>query len=306
MCKALKPSKFLPAKRTEANLLKAQFDELISLPSLRYLCDSMSEGVLIINQERQIVFANRYIKQFTGKTKTEDYLGQRPGELFNCINACNDTGGCGTSLFCTECGAPAAILASCKNNRREIRECNILTRDKSALNFEISTTPLKVGKHDYILCTLQNVSDEKRRGVLERIFFHDIMNTASGIQGLSKLLQNKVPAEQDLYVKKICESMTSLIGEVESQRELLSMERGDLSIQLEPLDALLAIRDVRSIYKNHAVAQNRTLQVIPAPEKNIFEQRSAPAHPGFGQYGQECLRGMPRRSLSNAFMPRSA
>ncbi|MDP8262499.1 MAG: hypothetical protein P9M13_04250 [Candidatus Ancaeobacter aquaticus] len=39
-------------------------------------------------------------------------IGKRPGELFGCVHATEMPAGCGTSVFCTECGAVKSIISA--------------------------------------------------------------------------------------------------------------------------------------------------------------------------------------------------
>ena len=50
-----------------------------------------------------------YFLDFFGK---ESIYGMRAGECVDCIHAWEEKGGCGTSEFCSECGAVNAVMNS--------------------------------------------------------------------------------------------------------------------------------------------------------------------------------------------------
>ena len=82
---------------------------------------------------------------------------------------------------CRECGAAKAIKAAVSMQINESQECKITTDDNGievSFDFLVHTQPLKLEGKDYTLFTVQNISHEKRREALERIFFHDVLNTA--------------------------------------------------------------------------------------------------------------------------------
>lgn len=76
------------------------------------------------------------------------------------------------------CGAAKAIVArlAC---RSDIQECRITTTNQRALDFRVWTFPININNEKFTAFTLIDISNEKRREVPERIFFHDILNTAN-------------------------------------------------------------------------------------------------------------------------------
>ncbi len=70
--------------------------------------------LLMINNCRQTVFCNSAFQSIaTGKSPYET-VGLRPGEVLGCVHSVAHEGGCGTSKFCRDCGAAAAIIRSWK------------------------------------------------------------------------------------------------------------------------------------------------------------------------------------------------
>ena len=157
------------------------------------LMECFPEPALILNRQRQIVHSNRQFAELLGHDVP---LGQRPGEALGCEHAGEGPSGCGTSEACRYCGAVLAILASADGNESATRECR-LTRHESvpcasesevfaALDMRVRATPLRLGTAGFTVLALRDITDEKRRAVLERIFFHDAINTAGGIFDILK------------------------------------------------------------------------------------------------------------------------
>jgi len=65
---------------------------------------------IIINEQRQVVFANYAFTKMIGKKRFEDGLGQRLGELVDCIHAHDYIYCCGTGENCRYCGAVLKVL----------------------------------------------------------------------------------------------------------------------------------------------------------------------------------------------------
>ena len=111
---------------------KHQVETIASAPFLTEALECVNEVVVIINAERQIVFANR---RFPGRSDDEihqQYHGMRPGEALRCVHAVAGYApdGCGTTDFCSTCGAVRAVLESQKRGSG-LQECNILLGDGS-------------------------------------------------------------------------------------------------------------------------------------------------------------------------------
>lgn len=206
--------------------------------SVRECFDAVSEIILIVNANRQIVFFNSHVPELLGLAP-ESIYGLRPGEALSCMYACKNPAGCGTARFCSECGAVNAILNSLAD-RNDLRECRIQQGQGTAFDFLVKTTPLKVNAEVFCIVAITDISHEKRRRLLERIFFHDIMNTAAGLQmlvnsfrdagqpGFTELRQNLVTASKQL------------IEEIKSQKELLAAE----SNELKPAFSLVCAGDI--------------------------------------------------------------
>ncbi len=106
------------------------------------------------------------------------------------MNAADAPGGCGTGARCGLCGAVKAILASQQTGERASAEARILIGggDVRALDLLITANPATVAGVPLTICTLRDISDQKRRQILENVFFHDVLNTVGGISGLASML----------------------------------------------------------------------------------------------------------------------
>jgi len=94
---------FAPAERSpreEIARQRACFDqELFFNEVLSYI----PIPVMILNLNRQIVFANKAVLDLTESPDLNTILGLRPGELIKCKHSHDGPGGCGTTHFCRYC-----------------------------------------------------------------------------------------------------------------------------------------------------------------------------------------------------------
>ncbi|MDJ0664117.1 MAG: ATP-binding protein [Acidimicrobiia bacterium] len=236
-------------------------------PTSAILDDSMLTAVVnateafvaILDSQREIVFANETLLE-TFDHDLVAALGQRFGALAGCRNADEAPDGCGTTPGCMECGANQAIRAA-QESLRVQEECRILRRDGEPIDLAVTATPLTIGGGTYTLLTAVDISDRKRRESLERIFFHDIMNTASGVHGLSAMVRSVPVEERDGLLDMIEQASGQLIDEISAQRELLAAETTELETHPQRVHSLQLLHTVVGLYSSHDVAHGKRLVV---------------------------------------------
>lgn len=257
---------FAAPERASDGEIKRVFRQVMETPLLAQLLDAAPGGILVLNAERQIVFANRSILHFAGLTEPDAVLGVRPGEALRCIHSDEMPAGCGTSVFCTTCGVVKAILASQKG-KADIQECRILRQKTGeALDLRAQATPLLLNNNPLTIFALLDISDEKRRKALERIFFHDILNTASGMKGFAELLQDASPEETSEYKQIIASLSRMIVDEINSQRTLTAAENNELTITPSAVQSLELLQELMALYQHHDIAKDRRLQLAAGSE----------------------------------------
>lgn len=261
-------TQFAPAERLTSQEIQSQSEFFSNKPYLRQLADSLPSPLLALNTHRQIVFANQALADLVGKERPDDLYGLRPGEALHCIHSNETEGGCGTTEFCRTCGAARAILAAI-GGRRDIQECRITTREGESMDLRALACPWMDGK-EFVSFSLEDISHEKRRRALERIFFHDVLNTAGGVQGLTDLLKEEADPQQARELVDLIQiSAHTLIDEINAQKALSAAETGDLTVQPQSVRTDDLLKEVMDLYKNHISAKDRRLDLHPDTESII-------------------------------------
>ena len=180
---------FAPTARSSPEEIAHSHRTLADDGVLTQTLDAFPELVLVLNQNREVVLANEVACRALGRTVPE-MLGKRPGELVECEQVRKAPCGCGTSEACRTCGAVFAILES-QQGRPSIRECRVSRRTAKgfeSLDLRVACRALTAQAESFTVFVATDISAEKRRDVLERIFFHDILNLAGVVQGFVSLL----------------------------------------------------------------------------------------------------------------------
>lgn len=263
-----KETHFAPAERAPRPEVHNLHELLSGVPLLDEILGSVPDALLFLNAHRQIVFANRATFCFLGIEPTPNVLGSRPGEALGCVHATETAGGCGTTEFCQTCGAVQAILAAQKGSS-DVQECRIAIKDSfDAVDLKVSTVPFKYDGELFTICALQDISHEKRRRTLERTFFHDVLNTAGGLQGYTDLLQESEPEEVPEVATRVSEIAQHLIEEIESQRSLMAAEADELSVDPRELRTKEVLEELAVAYRHHRVATGKDI-IIAAESDNV-------------------------------------
>jgi signal transduction histidine kinase len=268
-------TQFAPAERASEAQVQGQHRSLLGIPFLEKILDSVPDILVFLNEQRQVVFANEAVFSFLGKEPTPELLGNRPGEAFGCVHARQTEGGCGTTEFCQTCGAVQAIL-SAQRGTPEVKECRItLEGSGDALDLKVSTVPFEHEGERFTICTLQDISHEKRRRALERTFFHDVLNTAGGLRGFAELLLESEPDEIPEVAGTVNKISRQLIEEIETQRALLAAEANQLSVDMVELDTREILEELAVVYRRHEVAEKKKIEIAADCESATFRSDRA-------------------------------
>ena len=266
MVNAILDTHFAAPERTDSLELDRQVSLFHNELLLAELGDAVPNLMMVLNRQREVVYANKQLLDVLGVKSIDEIKGQRPGELFNCEYADKMPAGCGTSEFCQVCGAVGAILGA-QDGLQSSQECHLLTKENMAYTMQAWATPYVFEGNAYVIFLLVDISEQKRRQSLERLFYHDIMNSAGGISGLASILMlRRKPEDAIRTVSLIQGAADRLIEEVKSHRQLAAAERGEVEIDIKTAESLRLMQDVANSYSEHEVANQRTIKINPASD----------------------------------------
>lgn len=260
----------IPTIRSSQQEVYEQVEVLGSHPLLGLMLEAMPEMAAILNANRQIILANSALANYLKIKNLNQVLGCRPGEASGCPNAVIHDQGCGCAPLCRNCGAAAAIgsalagqTASCK--------CTIHPEGKlESWDLVVKASPLIVDDQRFVIFALTDVSREASYRILERTFFHDILNTAGGVQGLADLVNDAEDMDEvQEYAPLLANQAEQLVAAIESQRDMLAAERGELEVAVQPVGSLTVVQATMDLYRSHQVALDRTIARDPECDRMI-------------------------------------
>jgi len=251
-----------PGERCNDENLKKQMDYLEELPFLKQGLNATNSMMLILNTCRQAVFANKAFLAMVNMMESSELVGKRLGEIISCIHACDAINGCGTAEACKYCNAVNTVLETMETNEEssgEFSNINTMNGYEENINLSIHVAPLQVKKERFFVVSFADNSDSVRKRILERTFFHDIINTAGALKGIVGLLKDDVPDIIKPEVEFVEDVFKSLVEEIQGQKYMMDAENKQLVLQLTNIETLTELKSVSKLYEGHDSAINKTI-----------------------------------------------
>lgn len=253
-------TEFASAKRTDQDRVYDINRLIVSSFVIDDLMNKLDQIVFILDENRQTVYANRSALAISGAYSQETVLGKRPGEIFGCrYSDCFN--GCGTSKFCRECGAVNAILKTQRQCADVLDECVISTKDGTTYELAVSTRPFSLGDCSYTLFSISDISAKKRMAVLEKIFFHDVINIAGGIHSMLQLVKDGEVADKHKVNDMLISSSEQLLNEINAHKMLRAAECGDLIVKSGKYDSEYIVKKSAALAEHLKCAVGKIVEV---------------------------------------------
>ena len=261
---------FAPPQRADRQTLAGQIDAVNHNPVLNSLLEIVDGLVAILNEHRQILALNHHLLHMLGIENPAEALGLRPGEAIGCIHADTGPGGCGTSGFCSTCGAAVAIVTSLSTSEPVERMCAITIRksDKTKDIFlRVRSQPLTIDSRKCLLLFIQDITHQQQSAIVDRIFFHDLNNIIHGLLNAGELLAIQQP---DNKLINIVQNLSiQLSNEIAIQSLLNQSKQTEFKPVLNRTTPGQVIQGIQKALIRHPAAVSRHL-LFPEPLPDII------------------------------------
>jgi nitrogen fixation/metabolism regulation signal transduction histidine kinase len=239
---------FAPATRKTSEQILKEYELIGSQKFFTEIFGAITGTGAVIDENRQIVYANDEFLSLLGINTLESVLGKRPGEVIACIHSGDVPSGCGTSLACAYCGSVNAILESQKTGEKSIKETQIsrvVNGKHTSWDMNVISTPISFNGELFYVLILQDISDIKRRAALERVFFHDLLNSIGGLNGLITILKGGTSPEETSELINLSEEVIrDITEEILAQRQIRAAENGELKVSIELINSIELLESV--------------------------------------------------------------
>jgi nitrogen-specific signal transduction histidine kinase len=229
------------------------------------LTNAMPDMVLLTNSQRKVVYVNKTVKEISGFESTTGFLDRHPGEIISCINQISLFDVCGFHQNCSGCELNCQLINKFHDKTTQMHESKIISLMdgvEKQFDFLITTTPTHIDGKEYLIVIIKDISAQKRKQALERIFFHDIINLAGSLNGIIKLVTSQQSKEIfDKYLPASLRLSGELMDEINSQRDISLAEVGELAIKNEWVNSIQVISHVEEMLTYYKESKDKQIRI---------------------------------------------
>lgn len=225
---------FKPQKRKDLDEISTERDLINKLDFFKDIFNSLSTLSLVLNSSNQIIFASNDFLDLIDLSTQEKLIGYRPGEALGCVNVPENGEGCGTSDACQMCDAVKTVQECQQTGKKIQKEARLTTSTKNkivAFDLKVTASPFQVEDKVFYIVSFEDISVQQQHKRLERTFYHDMVNIASSIKGITSLLRSSTDdSKKEMFAEKLNFASQMILDQIESQRQMVAAEKNELSI----------------------------------------------------------------------------
>ena len=251
---------FAPPERADKNLIHTEIEIISRSPIMSGLLNTVNGLLAVVNEHRQVIALNDSFLELLGIDDPAESLGLRPGEILNCTHCHDEPAGCGTTRYCSTCGAAIAMVACIETGIPSEEICALSAKINMSdveLVLKVKSQCINIEESRFILLFLQDITLQMHRAALERTFFHDLNNMIGILTGATELLVESSPSELTDIVQK---AAVRLKREVDIQRFLLQGETIDYKIDLQSVSTREIIEELQTCFSSHRLCIDRKIE----------------------------------------------
>lgn len=230
--------------------LTKEYELIQSNQMMVSILNGLPISILILNKARQLVFGNRTFLKLMKISDISVILGKRFGEFMGCPSSDKGFEGCGSSQNCFSCGAKRSIV-NCIENGSGSEDVTMLNADLEMLHLNVSAEMINFDGVEFLLLSLKDISSDKQKILLERIFYHDILNSAHNISSMAELISSEDAKEnKDEYFGLLMKSTNDLIDEINTHRLLTNGNQNDYISRPVKINSFVLFKEIKTEFES--------------------------------------------------------
>ena len=270
--KQINVTHFASAERSSQRMINREHKAIMNNMQVNKIMKDVPNLGVILDKNRQIVYANEAITSLLGLSNMDKTLGMRPGELVSCIYSDVTTGGCGTAKACQDCGAVGTILKCLETRQHEEGTCDInsfLGGQLVPFKFKISCSPFQAKDGEFfVIANLADIKgDEDKRKELENKAKKTAQTSHEQMSALNEFVE-KVDGSGQL--EALMDTIKGNEETIEFKR-LVSAENGTLKLQPDRHSAFVLVENAVRAVREKPFAKDKIIELAPPfPSINIL------------------------------------
>lgn len=236
--------------------------------SMQKILDAFQQPTILLDQYEKVITVNmNFLKLFLCPTG-DHLIGKKPEEIFNCVYAKETINSNKTADRCQNCGVNLSLKENKVNCQKFTEKCNLTYVDENghiddSHYLKVTTSPFCFNGEQFYLFSITDISNEVRRKLLEKIFFHDVLNKAGNIVGIMDVIDliGKDTKESVELYESLRSTSQDLFNEIKYQRDLSAAENNELKPVFSPTRSLDILQSTKNEIVNSDVAINREILI---------------------------------------------
>ena len=138
------------------------------------------------------------------------------------------------------------------------------------LDFRIWIWTRRHGGESFHVSLLSDIRAEKRLDLMERIFYHDILNLVSGMQGVCELMREEEEGARNAELELLIFAVERVNDLIQSQRDLTFAERGEYEVVAHKMGSVSLLTDITALMRRETSCRGKTLVIAPESDDVFF------------------------------------
>jgi len=267
---------FASADKAAFAEIESSYHSLKNNPLLRMFQEAMPDLAMIINANRQLVYANTNLIRFLELEDDQMPLGERLGNLLSCIHSEEEPSGCGTTEACRFCGIVNAVLESQYSGKPVVKEARItaLLQKEEVISYDlkIKASPLQYKDQEYTILCINDISDRKRLAILENSYINDVFDVASELKNVVSSINKQGLDNDNRSIIETAEKVNyELVNDLLAQKMLNEAEEGTLKTNVSLCNTVRLFKEVEQYYSTQEIARGSKLFMDPFSHSINFQ-----------------------------------
>lgn len=236
--------------------------------SMQNILDAISQPTILLSQDKLIISVNNNFLQFFSCINNTDLIGKKPTDIFSCISAVETIHYDRIADQCQNCNLK---LGSKENNltiQEFTDECQLTLINANGhindlYNMKVTTSPFSYEGKQFYLFSITDISLNVRRRLLDKIFFHDILNKAGNIIGILDVMGLFKDDDQksEELLASLKNTSQDLLNEIKYQRDLSAAENNELSPVFSRANSLQILNITKKEIIHSDVANKKEIRI---------------------------------------------
>lgn len=211
-------------------------EEICSLIREKKVMEDSNATIVVVDENLRILYVN--------DTPVAKEVALCPGDLIKCNNAVSAPKGCGSHENCKDCELRNMVNESVRTNKKMEIDADFLVDLNHSLSVHAVSTPYEYKGKTGSIVLLIDRTEQQRELMLERTFFHDLLNISGALKGLLDCVQHD--NVQDI-IPILRDISSQLIDEVATQRDLIYAMNGLLKPKYEKFKANEVLENIDAL-----------------------------------------------------------